>query len=182
MNKKLKLEELGRIGKEEFKLANKLPVILILDNVRSLHNVGSVFRTSDAFLVSAIYLCGITGTPPNSEIQKTALGATESVLWRYFSTTKEAILEARKQNFYIFSVEQTVSSKELQNINFKHFNKCALVFGNEVEGVGQEIIDLSDECIEIPQFGTKHSFNISVSAGIVLWEVFRKINFLKNLE
>lgn len=181
MNKKLKLEELGRLGKEEFKIAQKLPVILILDNVRSLHNVGSVFRTADAFLVNAIYLCGITGTPPNREIQKTALGASESVSWQYFSTTKEAVIEARKQEYKIFSIEQTEKSKELQNIDFKCYNKCALVFGNEVEGVGQEIINLSDECIEIPQFGTKHSFNISVCAGIVLWEVFRKINFPRNL-
>lgn len=174
MNKKLKTEELGRLSKEEYKIAEKFPVIVVLDNVRSLHNVGSVFRTCDAFLVESIYLCGITGTPPNREIQKTALGATESVPWQYFPKIDDAIQKLKKCGYTIFAVEQTKESTQLQKIDFSNFSKCAFVFGNEVEGVNQEIINLSDECVEIPQFGTKHSFNISVCAGIVLWEIFKK--------
>ncbi|CAG0985726.1 MAG: RNA methyltransferase [Bacteroidetes bacterium] len=174
MNKKLKTEELGRLSNEEYKFAEKFPVIVVLDNVRSLHNVGSVFRTCDAFLVESIYLCGITGTPPNREIQKTALGATDSVAWQYFSTATEAIQHLKKSGYRVCIVEQTERSAQLQKIDFSKFNKCAFVFGNEVEGVSQDIINLSDECVEIPQFGTKHSFNISVCAGIVLWEIFKK--------
>lgn len=172
--KKLKNFELGRKSVQEFRSAEKLPVIVVLDNVRSAYNVGSVFRTADAFLIEAIYLCGITAYPPHKEIQKTALGSTETVAWKYFSTTLEAVDELKKMDYKVFAVEQTEKSILLHNVKRQTSNdKLAVVFGHEVNGVQQEIIDVCDGCIEIPQEGTKHSLNISVSAGIVLWEIFR---------
>ena len=172
--RKLKNEELGRKSSEEYKQSSKSPFVIVLDNVRSLMNIGSIFRTSDAFMVEAIYLCGISGTPPNKEISKTALGATESVLWKYFETTEKALLELKQRAFIIISVEQAEESVFLQDFKVDNDKKYAIVFGHEIKGVNQEIIDLSDFCIEIPQFGTKHSFNVAVSAGIVLWELYNK--------
>ena len=172
MNQKLKNEELERLSIEEFKASDKNTIVIVLDNVRSLNNVGSVFRTSDAFLIEEVMLCGVTGTPPNKEIEKTALGATESVKWSYHKSTPEAIETLRNRNYKIYSVEQTGTSiplNKFENIE----NKIALVFGNEVYGVDQEIINKSDGVLEIPQLGTKHSLNISVSTGIVLWELIR---------
>jgi len=167
---KIKNEELNRLSIEGFKNSEKLPIIIVLDNVRSQHNIGSIFRTSDAFRVSKIHLCGITATPPSREINKTALGATESVEWEYFENTISSVENLRKIGFTIFAVEQTRGSFMLDNFKFDYNEKIALVFGNEVEGVAQDVVNLADKCIEIPQFGTKHSFNISVCAGIVLWE------------
>jgi len=175
--KKLKNSELQRLNIEEFKTAKKIPIIVILDNIRSLNNIGSVFRTSDAFIIEKIMLCGITAKPPHKDIQKTALGATESVNWEYFENTKDAINILKKLGFTIISVEQTEEATELQNFIVEKDKKYAVIFGNEVKGVQQEVVNLSDYCIEIPQFGTKHSFNISVSAGIVLWELFKKIKW-----
>jgi 23S rRNA (guanosine2251-2'-O)-methyltransferase len=173
MNRKLKNEELGRISSEEFKNAEKIPVVVLLDNVRSLHNVGSVFRTSDAFLVQTLYLCGYTGTPPNKEINKTALGSTESVTWKHEADIVSLVKELKNQGFSIFSIEQAENSVFLHDFAPKTDKKYALVFGNEVNGVDQEVINLSDGVIEISQGGTKHSLNIAVSAGIVLWEFYR---------
>jgi len=175
--RKLKNSELQRLNIEEFKIAKKIPVVVILDNIRSLNNIGSVFRTSDAFIIEKIMLCGITAKPPHKDIQKTALGATESVNWEYFENTKDAINILKKLGFTIISVEQTEEATELQNFIVEKDKKYAVIFGNEVKGVQQEVVNLSDYCIEIPQFGTKHSFNISVSAGIVLWELFKKIKW-----
>ena len=177
MRKKLKTEELNRISIDDFKKTRKTPIVVILDNIRSLNNVGSVFRTSDAFLIDKIYLCGITAQPPHKDIHKTALGATDSVAWKYFENTIDAIRELKKQDYIIASIEQTQNSIMLQNLEIDSNKKYALVLGHEVKGVEQEIIDASDFSIEIPQFGTKHSFNISVSTGIVLWEIFKKIRF-----
>lgn len=172
MNEKLSMQDLGRLSSDEFKTSDKNKVVLVLDNIRSLNNVGSAFRTADAFLIEAIYLCGVTGTPPKPEIEKTALGATETVAWHYFKTTQEAISELKSKNYFVASIEQAKDSVMLNQ--FQKPNKpIALVFGNEVYGVEQEIINQSDACIEIPQFGTKHSFNVSVSMGIVLWELLR---------
>ncbi|MES2567991.1 MAG: RNA methyltransferase [Bacteroidota bacterium] len=172
MNEKLSMNDLGRLSSDEFKASHKNRIILVLDNIRSLNNVGSAFRTADAFLIEAIYLCGVTGTPPKPEIAKTALGATETVSWKYFNTTLEAINELKSSNYYIAAVEQAKNSVMLNQFE-KQKQPIALVFGNEVYGVEQEVIDQSDACIEIPQFGTKHSFNVSVSMGIVLWEMLR---------
>lgn len=172
MNQKTKNEELERLSIEQFKSTEKNKIIVVLDNVRSLNNVGSVFRTCDAFLIEEVFLCGVTGTPPNKEIEKTALGATQSVKWSYFSTTIEAITVLKEKNYQIYSVEQAEKKISLNKFEKKE-NNLALVFGNEVYGVEQEIIDLSDGVIEIPQLGTKHSLNISVSVGIVLWELVR---------
>jgi tRNA G18 (ribose-2'-O)-methylase SpoU len=176
MKKKLQNEELNRISVDSFKTASKTPLIIVLDNIRSLNNIGSVFRTADAFLVEAIYLCGITAQPPHRDIQKTALGATESVTWKYFDKTEDAISELRKDGCKIASVEQTEGSLFLDEFIPTENEKLAIVFGNEVKGVDQEIINSSDLVIEIPQFGTKHSLNISVSAGIVIWDLFKKLN------
>ena len=173
MNDKLSMNDLGRLSSEEFKLAQKQPLIIVLDNIRSLNNVGSAFRTGDAFLIEAIYLCGVTGTPPNKEIEKTALGATDTVVWKYFKTTDEAISELKEKNFFIASIEQAKQSVMLNKFS-KPSQPIALVFGNEVYGVDQEIIDRSDVCIEIPQYGSKHSLNVSVTIGIVLWELLKK--------
>ncbi len=172
--RKLKNSELDRKSVDEFKKAHKLPILLVLDNVRSLNNVGSVFRTADAFLVEGIYLCGITATPPHRDIQKTALGATESVDWKYFEHTVEAVSELKEKGYTIISVEQAEASQSLQDFQPVSTVRYAIVFGHEIKGVQQQIIDLSDVIIEIPQYGTKHSFNISVSAGIVLWDLFTK--------
>ncbi len=172
--RKLRNHELNRKSIEEFKKTSKLPFVVVLDNIRSLNNIGSVFRTSDAFLIQSIYLCGITACPPNKEIHKTALGATESVNWKYFEQTKDAITELRNNGFTIVAIEQAEGSISLENFKIEKGQKYAFVFGHEVKGVQQEIVDSSDFCVEIPQFGTKHSLNISVSAGVVLWEVFRK--------
>lgn len=175
--RKLKLQELNRLSPEEYQQANKLPIVVVLDNVRSLNNVGSAFRTSDALSVEKLYLCGITGTPPHRDIQKTAIGAQEVVEWKHFDDTLDAIKELKNEGYTIASVEQTEDSTSLETIDITSNSKIALVFGNEVKGVDQEAINQSDLCIEIPQFGTKHSFNISVSMGIVLWEVVRKMKF-----
>ena len=168
MNRKLKLDELNRVSVKEFKNQKKLPIIVVLDNIRSLNNVGSFFRTSDAFNIEAVYLCGITAQPPHREIQKTALGATESVEWKYFKTTEQALDTLKEKEFLIYAIEQTENSIYLQEITY-NLEKVALIFGNEVDGVGQNVINLSKKSIEIPQFGTKHSFNVSISYGIVLW-------------
>jgi tRNA G18 (ribose-2'-O)-methylase SpoU len=173
--RKLANEELNRKSLDEFKESSKTPIVIVLDNVRSLNNVGSAFRTADAFLVDAVYLCGITGTPPNKEIQKTALGATESVSWRYLPTTLQAISELRSLGYLICSIEQAEAALMLNDFVPQKDQKVALVFGNEVKGVEQEVIDQSDCVIEIPQVGTKHSLNIAVSVGIVVWDVFRKL-------
>lgn len=172
--KKLSMDELNRLSTEEFRNSQKMAVTVVLDNVRSLHNIGSVFRTSDAFRIECIHLCGITATPPHREIQKTALGATESVSWEYYHETEESVAGLKTKGYLIFVVEQTNGSTLLQHVDFSKQQKIAIVFGNEVRGVDQRIVDLADVCIEIPQMGTKHSLNVSVSAGIVLWSVFRE--------
>ncbi len=176
--KKLKLDELGRLSVDEFRDAEKLPVCLVLDNIRSLHNVGSAFRTADAFRVEKIYLTGITGTPPHREIHKTALGATESVAWQYDEKTEDVLMKLKAGGYKIISVEQTTESKPLHQFEVQPRQKLALVFGNEVDGVSDEAIALSDEALEIPQHGTKHSLNVSVCLGIVAWEVYKQ-NMLK---
>lgn len=175
--KKLKLEELGRISVTEFKEAEKLPVCILLDNVRSLHNVGSAFRTADAFRVEKIYLTGITGTPPHREIQKSALGATESVVWEYAEHSAEAIQKIKASGYDIIIIEQTTASKPVHEFIPALGKKYCLVFGNEVEGVRDDVIALGDQALEIPQTGTKHSLNISVCLGIVVWELFKKFKF-----
>ena len=182
--RKLRTIEMNRLTVDEFKQAPKLPLVVVLDDVRSLHNVGSVFRSSDAFRVEAVYLCGITATPPQPEIHKTALGAEDSVTWRYFKTAVEAVDELHRQGYRVYAVEQAEGSTMLQELKTlspalpemegsgdreEGFLPCAVILGNEVKGVRQEVIDLCDGCIEIPQFGTKHSLNVSVTAGIVLW-------------
>ncbi len=172
--RKLLNRELGRKSLEQFKASEKAPVIIVLDNVRSQSNVGSVFRTADAFLTEAIYLCGITSKPPHREIQKTALGATESVNWKYFESTLEAITVLKSKGYKIIGIEQVEGSVELQDFVAQECERYALIFGHEVHGVDEAVIDLCDMCIEIPQFGTKHSFNISVSVGIILWEINKK--------
>ena len=172
--RKLLNRELGRINVEQFHKSRKSPFVIVLDNVRSQANVGSVFRTADAFLIEKICLCGITSRPPHRDIQKTALGATESVSWSYYPTTIEAIAELKEKGYQLIGIEQAEGSIELQNIIIDIKEKYALIFGNEVNGVDQEVLNKCDKCIEIPQFGTKHSFNIAVSAGIVLWEMNKK--------
>jgi 23S rRNA (guanosine2251-2'-O)-methyltransferase len=173
--KKLKLEELGRISINQFKDSEKIPVCILLDNIRSLHNVGSAFRTADAFRIEKIILTGITGIPPHREIQKTALGATESVDWVYSESPAKAISDLKSKGYKIVIVEQTTDSIPLQTFHGEPGIKYCLVFGNEVHGVSEESIDLGDLALEIPQLGTKHSLNISVCLGIVLWDVFRKL-------
>jgi len=178
--RKLRNIELQRKTVDEFKKSKKLPFVVVLDNIRSLNNIGSVFRTSDAFLIEHIYLCGITATPPHKDIHKTALGATESVDWSYFETTEEAVNQLKKEAYVIVSVEQVEGSISLPDFTIDKNKKYAFVFGHEVKGVQQQIVDMSHFCVEIPQFGTKHSLNISVSAGVVLWEMFRKYNYSDN--
>ena len=194
---------MDRLSVEEFREAEKLPLIVVLDDVRSLYNVGSVFRSADAFRVEAIYLCGITATPPNAEIHKTALGGEDSVAWRYFERTEEAVEELHRKGVFVYSVEQAAGSTKLQDLDThlltsapremeqncpaadtshpthplhpRHDTRYALVMGNEVKGVKQTVVDMSDGCLEIPQFGTKHSLNVSVTAGIVIWEFARRL-------
>ena len=170
--RKLKNEELNRISANEFKHAEKMQVVIVLDNIRSLNNIGSVFRTADAFRVEKIYLCGITGIPPHREIHKTALGATESVEWEHVNRTREAVLILKDSGYRIIAIEQMDKSIFLQDFKILPNEKLALIFGNEIVGISDEIIEDIDNCLEIPQFGTKHSFNIAVSAGIVLWHLF----------
>ena len=172
--KKLRTIEMQRLSVDEFKQAEKLPLIVVLDDVRSMHNVGSVFRTGDAFRIEAVYLCGITSTPPNAEIHKTALGAEDSVEWKYFDTVLEAVEVLKADGYEVYSVEQAHGSTMLQEFIPKYNNRYAVILGNEVKGVHQEVIDISDGCLEIPQFGTKHSMNVSVTAGIIIWH-FAKI-------
>jgi 23S rRNA (guanosine2251-2'-O)-methyltransferase len=171
--RKIPNKELGRKSVEEFRKSEKSSFVIVLDNVRSQNNVGSVFRTADAFLTRKIYLCGITARPPHRDIQKTALGATDSVEWAYFEKTQDAIRDLRNEGYKIIGIEQVEGSVELQDFVVDKNLKYALVFGHEVNGVAQEVLDQCDMCIEIPQFGTKHSFNIAVSTGIVLWELNR---------
>ena len=173
--RKLKNNELGRITVDEFKQTEKTPIIVILDNIRSLNNVGSVFRTSDAFLIEKIYLCGITATPPNKEIHKTALGATESVAWEHVENTIELVEKLKKDSVKILAIEQAENSTMLNTFTPEPNQKYAIVMGNEVKGVQQEVVSAADFCIEIPQLGTKHSLNISVSCGVVLWDLFNKM-------
>jgi len=173
--KKLKLEELGRITIDEFKGAEKMPIVLLLDNIRSLHNVGSSFRTADAFRVEKIFLTGITGTPPNREIHKTALGATESVDWSYHENPAAQVQQLKDAGYQIVVIEQTTSSRPLQEFRPDIGKKYCFVFGNEVNGVSEEVIAMADDALEIPQSGTKHSLNVSVCLGLVVWEVFKKL-------
>ena len=172
--RKLRTIEMQRLSVDEFHEAPKLPLIVVLDDVRSLHNVGSVFRSGDAFRVEAVYLCGITATPPHPEIHKTALGGEDSVAWRYFPTATEAIESLHNDGFFGYSIEQVEGSTKLQNLQLDTDRRYAIVLGNEVKGVHQEVVDMSDGCLEIPQFGTKHSLNVSVTAGMVIWEVAKK--------
>jgi 23S rRNA (guanosine2251-2'-O)-methyltransferase len=178
MNRKLANDELGRIDLEHFKIAEKTPIVVVLDNVRSLNNIGSVFRTSDAMAIEAVYLCGITAKPPHREINKTALGATESVVWEYFDRTELAVEKLKDKGYTIVSIEQTENSTYLNDYKVKKDQKLAIIMGHEVNGVAQEIIDLSDDVIEIPQKGTKHSLNISVTTGVVLWDLCSKFEKL----
>lgn len=199
--RKLRTIEMNRLSVEEFKEADKLPLIVVLDDVRSLYNVGSVFRSADAFRVEAVYLCGITATPPNAEIHKTALGGEDSVDWRYFERTEDAVEELHRRGVFVYSVEQVEGSTKLQELNTQHSNphhsssnnsshntsstpitqhstpntRYAIIMGNEVKGVKQSVVDMSDGCLEIPQFGTKHSLNVSVTTGIVIWEFARQL-------
>ena len=163
-----------RLTVDEFKAASKTPLVVVLDNVRSLHNVGSVFRSCDAFRVEAVYLCGITATPPSAEIHKTALGAEDSVEWKYFVDATEAVDELQARGTKVFAVEQVANSTMLQNLDTNENERYAVVLGNEVKGVQQTVVDRCDGCLEIPQFGTKHSLNVSVAAGIVVWEFAKK--------
>ncbi len=173
--RKLRNNELGRISVSTFKKTTKTPIIVVLDNIRSLNNVGAVFRTSDAFLIEKIYLCGITGTPPHREIHKTALGATESVDWEYKEDTLALVNELKAQGVLVAAIEQVENSVMLDEFSLDATKKIAIVLGNEVKGVQQEVVSAADYCIEIPQKGTKHSLNISVSCGVVLWDLFQKI-------
>lgn len=176
--RKLKNEELERLSIEEFKASEKTPFIIVLDNVRSMNNIGSVFRTSDAFRIEGIFLCGITATPPHKDIYKTALGASESVEWNYYKSTVDAIQNLKSEGYIIVSIEQAENSLMLSDFEISKGKKYAIILGNEVKGVLQQVVDISDYCIEIPQFGTKHSFNISVCCGIVLWDLFIKFKKL----
>jgi len=177
-HQKIANADLDRLSIEDYKKASKTPIIVVLDNIRSLNNIGSVFRTGDAFLIEAVYLCGYTAKPPHRDIQKTALGATESVQWEYFDTTLEAIEKLKSNGYLVASVEQTENAISLEDVSID--KPMAIVFGNEVRGVDQAICDASDMCIEIPQLGTKHSLNISVCAGVVMWELFKKHQLIKH--
>ncbi len=168
--RKLRVTEMNRLSVEAFKEAEKLPLIVVLDDVRSLYNVGSVFRTCDAFRVEAVYLCGITATPPHVEIHKTALGAEDSVAWRYFDNAMQAVEALQAEGVFVYGVEQVEDSKKLQTLSLEKDKRYAVILGNEVKGVHQSVIDACNGCLEIPQFGTKHSLNVSVTAGIVVWE------------
>jgi tRNA G18 (ribose-2'-O)-methylase SpoU len=176
--RKLKNSELNRLDITGFKKAEKNPIVLVLDNIRSLNNIGSIFRTADAFLIEKIYLCGITAQPPHREIHKTALGATDSVDWKYSETTTEAVEELKKKGYRIIALEQADQSIMLPDFHPVPEASYAIVLGNEVHGVEQKIVDLADFCIEIPQFGTKHSFNVTISNGIIIWDILLKMNRL----
>ncbi len=180
--KKLSMDELCRISVEEFKEVEKIPLVVVLDNIRSLNNIGSVFRTADAFRVAKIMLCGITATPPHRDIHKTALGAENSVEWKYFDTTADCIQELRTEGYKVYAVEQADESISLQHFKVKENDKIAVIVGNEVDGVDDEVIELADGCIEIPQYGTKHSLNVSIATGIVIWDVFTKLNVYYKME
>jgi 23S rRNA (guanosine2251-2'-O)-methyltransferase len=171
--RKLLNEELNRLSVEEFKKTTKIPLVIVLDNIRSMNNIGSVFRTADAFLVSKVYLCGITATPPHKDIHRTALGATESVEWEYMENTLDALEKIRADGYLIFAVEQAENSLKLGKFNPSEKQKFAVVFGHEIRGVNQQVVNACDGVLEVPQFGTKHSLNISVCAGIVIWEMAR---------
>ncbi|MBR6140586.1 MAG: RNA methyltransferase [Bacteroidaceae bacterium] len=172
--RKLKVTEMGRMSVDEYKVSEKQPVVVVLDHVRSLYNVGSVFRTGDAFRISGVCLCGITAQPPHPEIHKTALGAEDSVSWKYFERTEDAVQKLKEQGYTILAIEQCEGSTKLQNFKRELDKKYAVIFGNEVKGVQQHIVDMCDGCLEIPQYGTKHSLNVSVTAGIVLWHLTEK--------
>lgn len=174
-HRKLKITELNRISTEEFKEAEKMPLVVVLDNIRSLHNIGSVFRTSDAFRIACIYLCGITAVPPHPEMHKTALGAEFTVDWKYVDNAVETVDNLRLAGYTVYAVEQAEGSVMLDQLALDRTRKYAVVLGNEVKGVQQEVIDHCDGCIEIPQYGTKHSLNVSVTAGIVIWDLFNKL-------
>lgn len=174
--RKLKNSELKRLSVQDFKDAKKTPLIVVLDNIRSLNNIGSVFRTSDAFLIEKIYLCGITAKPPHKDIQKTALGSTETVDWEYVADTLNLVKKLKTKGINVLSIEQAEESTMLNDFTPKTNKTYAVVFGNEVKGVQQDVVSVSDAVIEIPQFGTKHSLNISVSCGVVLWDLFSKLN------
>ena len=178
MNRKKLVTEMGRINGDDFRNAEKLPLVVVLDNVRSLHNVGSVFRTSDAFRVECIMLCGITATPPSAEIHKTALGAEDVVDWKYYESTMDAVAELRSQGYRVYSIELCQGSISLQDFVTAPGERYAVVLGNEVKGVQQDVVDASDGAIEIPQFGTKHSLNVSVTAGMVIWEFAKKLGLV----
>ena len=178
--RKLKITEMNRLTLEEFKEAEKLPLVVVLDEVRSLHNIGAVFRTSDAFLVNSIYLCGITATPPNTEMHKTALGAECTVDWKYFESTVDAVKSLHEDGYTVLSIEQCAGSVMLGDLQLDRDKKYAIVMGNEVKGVQQQVVDICDGCIEIPQYGTKHSLNVSVTAGIVLWEFANRLITFRN--
>ncbi len=179
--RKLKNDELGRLSVEDFKKAEKIPLVIVLDNIRSLNNIGSIFRTADGFRVEAIHLCGITACPPHREIQKTALGATESVDWRYFENTSGSVKDLREKGYVIVSLEQVEESVHLQDFEPLPNKKYALILGNEVKGVSQEIVSISDFCVEIPQIGTKHSFNVTVSAAMAIYHIALNIKYLRLL-
>lgn len=179
MNRKKLVTEMGRMDREEFRVSRKLPLVVVLDNVRSLHNVGSVFRTSDAFRVERIVLCGITATPPSAEIHKTALGAEDTVEWQYYESAIEAVEALHGEGFRVFSIEQCEGSIALQDFSVLPGERYAVVLGNEVKGVQQEVVDASDSAIEIPQFGTKHSLNVSVTAGMVIWEFAKRLGLVE---
>ena len=174
--RKLKNSELGRIEIDEFKKTSKTPLIIILDNIRSLNNIGSIFRSSDAFLIEKIYLCGITACPPHKDIHKTALGSTESVDWEYSENIEDLIKNLQKEKIFIWSVEQADESKKLGDLTISRNIKHALIFGNEVKGVSQSVVNLSNDVIEVPQFGTKHSLNVSICSGILIWEFFKSLS------
>lgn len=174
--RKFKINELNRMTVEEFKSSDKIPLIVVLDDIRSLHNIGSVFRTSDAFRIACIYLCGITATPPHAEIHKTALGAENTVAWKYVNNAVEAVDNLKEEGYTVYSIEQCEGSVMLNELVLDGNKKYAVVLGNEVKGVQQEVINHSDGCIEIPQFGTKHSLNVSVTAGIVIWDLFNQLH------
>lgn len=173
--RKLNVLEMNRLTVEEFKAARKLPLVVVLDNVRSLHNVGSVFRSCDAFRIEAVYLCGITATPPSAEIHKTALGAEDSVSWKYYESTLDAVEELKQKGYFMYSIEQVEGSENMAKISLDASKCYAVVLGNEVKGVEQAVVNASDSCLEIPQLGTKHSLNVSVTAGIVVWEFAKQL-------
>ncbi len=173
--RKLQIDEIKRITAEEFKKIEKIPLVVVLDNIRSYHNVGAIFRTCDAFICEGVFLCGITGKPPHREIQKTALGATETVYWEYFENSLEAVKQLKEKGYKIISLEIAKGSTQINELEIDKKSKIALVLGNEVMGVDQNIIDISDICLEIPQYGTKHSLNVSVSGGIAIWELCLKL-------